>query len=690
MSVLQWLLDQLQRGYAYLIGLTDEVVTNVIAAGIVMLIGAVWTRFMLRAFRRRRKEKDHQVFDEAFLRRQRQAMLEVVERQWIEGRLEHSLHYQAPIFLGLMETPEAVERPWEYEIQTPGQPPSSTRDTGDILDVFDACGSLLILGAPGSGKTVTLLDLARQLIERARGNGDAPLPVIFVLASWAQEKKPLDEWMVSEMERQYRVPLALGRHWVERREVLPLLDGLDEVKQSARAACVEAINAYRSKAVGGAAVVICSRETEYAQLSARLKVDGAVTLQPLDDQQVRQHLRRFGKQTAMLARSLAGNDQLRELARTPLWLDVMAVAYSGDDTATAPKVASTGDIFDAYIRRVLLGHRQPLREWAPGQCMYWLRWLAQHMERSEQTLFRLEEIQITWLGSRAEQRQYRWWLWWWKIVGTVLLGGLGFGLVRGALGLLIVSSSLGLGVGLLADELDTRGKQDFVATAPRLAWNWHKMRPWVIGGIICGLLTGLSSGLLHGLGFGLESGMVIMLLILLCGGVLGLRIVHEIGESARANQSTWQSARNGVIAGLGFGLTSGLLILLAVGVQEALLDVFGSERSAYGVLSGLLAGKRTVELPGMGIALVLSGLSGGLMFSTAGGGLAISHWLLRWRLWRERMTPQPWRYVAFLDAMAGRPLLDQIGGAYKFKHDLLQKHIAALDDAFIATLAQGH
>ena len=38
--------------------------------------------------------------------------------------------------------------------------------------------------------------------------------------------------MVAEMERQYRVPSALGRHWVERCEVLPLLDGLDEVEKA--------------------------------------------------------------------------------------------------------------------------------------------------------------------------------------------------------------------------------------------------------------------------------------------------------------------------------------------------------------------------------------------------------------------------------------------------------------------------
>jgi predicted NACHT family NTPase len=40
-----------------------------------------------------------------------------------------------------------------------------------MLEIFDSIGmgrSLLILGVPGSGKTTMLLELARQLIARAR------------------------------------------------------------------------------------------------------------------------------------------------------------------------------------------------------------------------------------------------------------------------------------------------------------------------------------------------------------------------------------------------------------------------------------------------------------------------------------------------------------------------------------------
>ena len=55
-------------------------------------------------------------------------------------------------------------------VQRPDLPPYPLPPDQSILDTFDDTGkALLILGVPGAGKTTTLLELARQLLDRAAG-----------------------------------------------------------------------------------------------------------------------------------------------------------------------------------------------------------------------------------------------------------------------------------------------------------------------------------------------------------------------------------------------------------------------------------------------------------------------------------------------------------------------------------------
>ena len=120
--------------------------------------------------------------------------------------------------------------------------------------IFDELGqALLILGAPGAGKTTLLLELTRDLLDRAEQDASYPMPVVFHLSSWAVRRRPLADWLVDELAERYYVPRKLAQAWIDAEQVLPLLDGLDEVAPEHRAACVEAINTFRQPAWTGSA-----------------------------------------------------------------------------------------------------------------------------------------------------------------------------------------------------------------------------------------------------------------------------------------------------------------------------------------------------------------------------------------------------------------------------------------------------
>ena len=116
-----------------------------------------------------------------------------------------------------------------------------------LIDVFDRLDrALLVLGAPGAGKTTLLLMLARDLLQRAAHDPEQPIPVVFPLSSWAARRRPLSRhWLVDELQQRYDVPRKISQAWVDADQVLPLLDGLDEVQAEHRAACADAINTFR-------------------------------------------------------------------------------------------------------------------------------------------------------------------------------------------------------------------------------------------------------------------------------------------------------------------------------------------------------------------------------------------------------------------------------------------------------------
>ena len=100
-----------------------------------------------------------------------------------------------------------------------------------------------------------------------------------------------------------------------------------------QSACVEAINAYIQNN-GSSGLIVCSRLKEYTDRPVRLKVAGAICLQPLTPEQVKDYVAPFGGCLSGIRAALEKDAVLERLAETPLMLEVMSLAY-GDVPAEA-------------------------------------------------------------------------------------------------------------------------------------------------------------------------------------------------------------------------------------------------------------------------------------------------------------------------------------------------------------------
>jgi DNA polymerase III delta prime subunit len=368
--------------------------------------------------------------------RNRRAMLESVKNAWVKGVLEQSLHSAALIELGLEERAEAVEHPWDMLVRMPDQPNRALPPGTKIIDVFEEMGrSLLILGEPGSGKTTMLLELARDLIARAEQDPARPIPVVFNLASWAEKRQPIAEWLVEELNAKYCIPKHIARPWIANDDLLLLLDGLDEVLADQREACVKAINAFHQEHL--IPLAVCSRSADYEALAARLKLQWAVVLQPLTPQQIEGYLAATGHRLATLRTALQQDIVLQELAQAPLMLSVMSLAYQDTLAGTlltehpSSAEAHYRHLFAAYVER-MLSRRRTASPYSPQQTTSWLAWLAQKMVQHNQSVFLIGGLQPSWLPTQLQR--------WFYILGSRLIGSLAIGLAM----TLLLSGFLGI------------------------------------------------------------------------------------------------------------------------------------------------------------------------------------------------------------------------------------------------------
>ncbi len=666
---------------------------------------------------------------EARERRNQLILLDKVNSFWIRGVLDNSVHGAAQIELGLQERPEAVEHPWEILLRTANRHGRTLSSGQKIIDTFDEMEhSLLILGEPGSGKTTLLLELARDLITRAKENHVQPIPVVFSLSSWAEKKQNILDWLVEELNTKYQIPRQMGRRWVENDDLALLLDGLDEVQEQHRSACVEAINQFRQEH-GLAAIAVCSRSQEYEELTRRLKLGGAIVIQPLTREQVNRYVAAGGTRLAALQYSLQQDALLQEIAQSPLMLSIMSLTYHDMplDALAAPRTGLPEDrrrqIFDTYIRRMFQRHSRDAA-YPSTRTVDWLTWLAQQMSRHSQSVFLMEQMQPDWLPTRLQRIVY---VFSTRLVAALVVG-LGMSLVlyfstpsQALLTPLMWSLAAGLSAGLVDSLRFERGHPAALRGHPRF---WRSAASALGVGFLVGLISGAAVKLAAGSELGLGIGLVVGFPF---GTVLGLRGVRRgvYSDIQPVDALSWsgKSFIRGAVIGACVGLTilfsGNLLYGEDIGTFPQGPLVFGA---GGGIFGSLLGGLRGTAIPGktypnQGIRLsarnaaiggLVSGLGVGLVMSLIGatpvpnaigggvlygslfglwyGGLDLmQHFTLRFMLYLTQRVP--WRYTRFLDYAAERIFLRKVGGGYIFVHRLLQEYFALLQPKLSTRIA---
>jgi hypothetical protein len=205
----------------------------------------------------------------------------------------------------------------------------------------------VLLGAPGSGKTTLMSYFAVMLAQKkAQTLGLAPdtdfLPILIRLRDLSRHRDISILEYINQFARNHlsvkKLPPGFFEYWLEDGRALILLDGLDEIAETAkRYEVVQRIEMFLKQFQQNRAI-ITSRPAGYRRDFLRTEDFPHYQLQSFDDAKIEEFINRWydsrvsdpieaQRRKDSLRKALSENDRIQLLARNPLLLTIIALIH---------------------------------------------------------------------------------------------------------------------------------------------------------------------------------------------------------------------------------------------------------------------------------------------------------------------------------------------------------------------------
>jgi len=616
-----------------------------------------------------------------------------VKAQWDEESAVRRVNDPYPLPVAWRAADDDLAEPWplltDLARAWPGGPPGDPArwpqhaaglagQDAQISEVFTnrvPTRRLVVLGEPGAGKSVLLIRLLQDLLERRTDT--TPVPVLFSLASW-NPRQPLKTWMADQLRRTYsglrasaptpvtaNGPGDLAQALLDAGHILPLLDGFDELPPGLHPAALDALN---RALPARQPLVLTSRTAPYRDAltrpgaTVRLNGAAAVQLLPLDPSQAAAYLRRdaggphisAADRWDAVAAQLGTDTPVGQALSTPLGLFLARTIYNPrpafesaatpvvprpdelcDATAFPDRAAVDAHLFNVFIPAAYNPHHPHPPRWSVQQAQRTLVFLAQHLEDHRD-------------GSPD--------LAWWELLFA--LPAYARRLIVG----LVYALAVGLGVGL-TDQLGN-------GLGPQIGYG---LPAGLVAGLVFGRLAHTPRARLSWSPRDLAQGFVFAAIGWLIAQILDVLTGDFIGDGFTGIGFTGRLILVGLAAGFVNGLKTERLDVTTMVEPATLLAQDRRTFLAYGVGVGLgvgvMVGPSYGLMAGLGVGVGV-GL-GVALRQTAWGGWTIARACLIMR----RKIPRD--LITFLqDAHQHRGVLRQVGAVYQFRHIDLQRHLA--------------
>jgi hypothetical protein len=362
-----------------------------------MAAGIIVTYLLSRVQARSQEESPEAIKErvsqlEPELRKQVQARSYGTRRNLIEAPLRE-LDLDITPRMGWVRDPRLVE-----------PEPVSEKIAHDIVAAFESSRRrMLIVGEPGSGKTIAAYSLIEYL-DNTEGN--ERIALLVNLSAW-EAQEDFETFLVDYLCASvgYEVhERALASAFISSDRYALIFDGLDEIPVGLRANFSERLDEFVRGLAGEVGVVVTCRTQEYEELLAAHYFTGlglvqAVEILPLTSEQLDSALSELVKidedWAAFLSqRHLTAYKRVRHLLSNPLFLNLAVVGHLSpdellDSTTTEEELRDL--VLDRYLDRTLADQR----DYEPADARRYLSWIARFHNGDEVSPFGLKTSDYT-------------------------------------------------------------------------------------------------------------------------------------------------------------------------------------------------------------------------------------------------------------------------------------------------------
>ncbi len=532
---------------------------------------------------------------------------------------------------------------------------------------------LVILGGEGAGKTTLATRLVLDWHKFSALSGQVPVPVR--IGAWNPARRSFNEWFCDQLASCYAQDAARSREIAASYQLIPVLDGFDELAPDLRRVALERLTST------GRPLVLVSRTDEYraaVQACGRpLQAAAGIVLQdlPLTGDAVAAYLHQGSARWDELLAKLNDSpvDQqvmnLNSVLSTPMLIRLAHERYQQqgsnpcsllDEDRFVTREDIEDHLYQGFVTAAYQYEGGPGdRSWRAGTAESWLGFLARRA--------RGRASQICWWQIQAATPIQGW--------TAFLFGVAAFGLVFGLAPVLLFGRWLsggaavavgvaggipGLSIGVWASQtLPTPGM-----------WRLRRLLSRWLAGVIFGFMGGFATA-------------AAVLLITSPSHTAGLSIFAKMtfffpllaGWIMAGDFDKWSKGRIDIpVVGSPVGLLKadrsaaiGEFILLAV--------VLGG---SIGTLAALSASgiPDSMSISQAFIRGVLLGVLYAIAYALA--ARAWSRWNLFGRIPLALFRLQPWSAIKFLEDARGRGILRQAGLAYEFRTEGLRRYLVTV------------